>query len=131
MSNRTNNAENVYRAIHPHRNFIKADGGISSAAFKDPKGLSVEQGLGRSDRDVVAHIRQTKLQGKVAKISVEVCDNANITIYDDKAKNVYHRLLLNKPYDPNGNNSLTKGQARALAAGISELLDDEVPITLT
>lgn len=125
MSNQANNAEHVYRAIHPYRNFIKADGSISSAAFKDPKGLSVEQGLGRTDKDIVAHIRQTKLQGKVAKIPIEVCNNANITIFDDKAKNIFHRLLLNKSFDPNGNNSLTKGQARALSAGISDLLDDK------
>lgn len=125
MSNQANNAEHVYRAIHPYRNFIKADGSISSAAFKDPKGLSVEQGLGRTDKDIVAHIRQTKLQGKVAKIPIEVCNNANIKIFDDKAKNIFHRLLLNKSFDPNGNNSLTKGQARALSAGISDFLDDK------
>lgn len=126
MKNLTNDAEHVYRSIHPHRNFIKADGGISSAAFKDPNGLSVEQGLGRTDKDIVAHIRQIKLQGKVAKIPIEVCSKAKITIFDDKAKNIFHRLLLNKPFDPNGNNSLTKGQARALSTGISVLLDDEV-----
>lgn len=125
MSSQTNSAEHIYRAIHPHKNFIKENGSISSAAFKDPKGLSDELGSGRTDKMVVDHIRQTKLQGKVAKISVEVCDNANITIYNDKAKNVYHRLLLNKPYDPEGNNSLTKGQARILAANISDLLDDK------
>lgn len=124
MIDQTNNREHVYRAIHPHKNFIKEDGSISSAAFKDPKGLSVELGSGRADKDVVAHIRQTKLQGKIAKISVEVCGNANITIYNDNAKNVYHRLLLNNPYVPGGNNSLTKKQARALAVNISELLDD-------
>lgn len=125
MSNQANNAEHVYRSIHPHRNFIKADGSISSAAFKDPKGLSVEQGLGRTDKDILAHMRQTKLQGKVAKIPIEVCNNAKITIFDDKAKNIFHRLLLNKSFDSNGNNSLTKGQARALSVGISDLLDDK------
>lgn len=126
MSVQTSSNEHIYRAIHPKRvDFTYPDGSISSAAFKDPKGLSVEQGLGRSDKDVVAHIRQTKLQGKVAKIPIAVCDEANITVYDDKAKNIYHRLLLNTPYDPNGNNSLTRSQARALAANISDLLDDE------
>ncbi|MCM1166020.1 MAG: hypothetical protein NC299_09255 [Lachnospiraceae bacterium] len=120
--NSVNSTDYVYRAIHPNRNFIKADGSISSAAFKDPKGLSVEQGLGRADKDVVTHIRQAKLQGKITKISVKVCINANITIYNDKAKNIYHRLLLNRPYDHNGNNTLTKTQARALATNISALL---------
>lgn len=124
MNNQKNNAEHVYRAIHPHKNFIKEDGRISSAAFKDPKGLSVEQGMGRTDTKVVEHIRQTGLQGKIAKISVKICDSAGISIYNDKAKNVYHRLLLNKPYDPNENNSLTNGQARTLANNISDLLND-------
>lgn len=123
MNDQASNEEYVYRAIHPHRDFIKENGSISSAAFKDPKGLSVEQGLGRADKDVVAHIRQTKLQGKVAKIPVDVCNKANIIIFNDKAKNIYHRLLLNKPYSPNENNSLSKTQARALAANISELLN--------
>jgi len=110
----------VYRAIHPKRvDFICLDGSIAPAAFIDPKGLSVELGSDRTDTDVVNHIRKAKLQGKIAKISVRICDDADITIYDDKAKNEYHRLLLNKPYNPNENNSFVM-----LAANISRLLDD-------
>lgn len=124
MSGQVNNTEHIYRAIHPHKDFIKENGRISSAAFKDPKGLSVEQGLGRADKDVVAHIRQSKLQGKVAKIPVDICNKAKIIIFNDKAKNIYHRLLLNKPYIPNGNNCLSSGQARTLATNIIELLND-------
>lgn len=90
MSGQINNTEHICRAIHPYKDFIKENGRISSAAFKDRKGLSVEQGLGRADKDVVAHIRQSKLQGKVAKIPVDVCNEANIIIFNDKAKNIYY-----------------------------------------
>lgn len=117
--------EYVYRAIKPKYLFAKANGRISSSAFIDEKGLSVEIQQGRKDRDVEIHLKQF-FRGKTAKIvkvSTDVCDKVNVIIFNDDSPNEFHRLLLdkNKPFNENGDNSLTDEQAFELARSCKDL----------
>lgn len=120
------NNEHVYRAIKPKDIFVKKNNKISPSAFVDPKGLSVEIQQGRQDCEVEAHLKQF-FKGKIAKtvkISTVVCDNNNISIFNDHSRNEYHRLLLDKdrPYNENeDNNFLTDEQAFILANACKDL----------
>lgn len=119
--------ENIYRLIKPKDLYIKNNKvKISSAAFVDPKGLSVEIQQGRQDRVVEAHLK-IFFRGKISKtvkISTDVCDKFNINIYNDNSPNKFHRLLLDfaKAFDENGDNSLSDDQAFELAKNCKDLV---------
>lgn len=113
--------DNVFRALHPKRAFERPDGSISPAAFKDRQGLSVEIGLDRSDLDVV-NAMHIYLNGNILKISVEVCTENDVEVYDDNNPyNKYHRLLLNRKR-AEGDFILTPEQCVALATAESNQL---------
>lgn len=120
------NDEHVYRAIKPKQIYNKQNKvRVSSAAFIDPMGLSVEIQNGREDQEVEIHLKQF-FKGnieKTVKIPVKVCEIANIKIYNDNSRNKYHRLLFDKdkPFDENGDNSLTDEQAFELAYACEDL----------
>ena len=44
--------EKLYRAVLPYEPFIKEDGTISSAAFKDSQGLSVDRQMHRENKEL-------------------------------------------------------------------------------
>lgn len=107
-------ANNVFRALRPKMAFEKPDGSVSSAAFKDKRGLSVEVDGGRSDF-VVINTMHSYLEGNIVKIGVSVCEANDVEIYNDFSSNKYHRLLLNKRRNE-GDYCLTPIQCAALAA---------------
>lgn len=111
-----NTAEHIYRAVRPKSIYLRPDGSIAAAAFKDKKGASVEIQLGRNDDDVRIHM--SRLSGNLAKIPVAVCDKANVEIFYDDSPNKYHRLLLNKKRESDNDKILTPLQAEELADGI-------------
>lgn len=111
-----NTAEHIYRAVRPKGIYWKEDGSVAAAAFKDKKGASVEIQLGRSDDDVRIHM--SRLSGKLAKVPVAVCDEANVEMFYDDSPNRYHRLLLNKKRENNNDKALTPLQAEELAEGV-------------
>lgn len=61
MNNTFSDCEKLYRAVFPTsyiQMFWKKDGTISSAAFSDREGLSVERGNFRDDKDVIEEMQK-------------------------------------------------------------------------
>ena len=99
--------ESLYRAINPANSFWKADGSLSSAAFKDNKGLSVDRGNFRTDDEVINDMTQ-RLKGSIVKFSVNDCLTIDARVqYDLNKEELYHSLVLGKEKI-----SLSNGQAR-------------------
>ena len=61
MDNTFPNCEKLYRAVFPEsymQMFWRKDGTVSSAAFTDKQGLSVERGDFREDENVIEEMRK-------------------------------------------------------------------------
>ena len=114
MDNTFNNTEKLYRAVYPPEVadiFWKKDGSISSAAFADPKGLSVDRGNYRPDAEVLESMRK-KFNGHIISLYVKNCvDTGAVVIYSPSKTNPYHSEI-------HGNEKtilLSKSQRRFLA----------------
>ncbi|MDF1495231.1 hypothetical protein [Caproiciproducens sp. CPB-2] len=68
--------EQIYRAILPADCYWKPDGTLSSAAFKDKKGLSVDRANGRSQSECISFMK-SHLSGSIAFVTVKMCHNVN------------------------------------------------------
>ena len=65
--------EKLYRAVYPPEVadiFWKKDGTVSSAAFVDPKGLSVDRGDYREDSDVITDMSK-RFKGHILQLYVK------------------------------------------------------------
>ena len=107
--------EKLYRAVYPpeiKNLFWKTDGSLSSAAFADPKGLSVDRGNHRPDIEV-ANDMQKRFSGLIVYIFVHNCHETNALIkYLPSKHNIYHCEI-------HGNSDsalLSKSQRRYLAS---------------
>jgi len=90
MDNHFDGSEALYRAVIPSSSYIKEDGSISSGAFKDKKGLSVDRGNYRSDREVVDAMKH-RLGGRIAKFSAQDCyDVEAVPKYLPEENDEYH-----------------------------------------
>ena len=93
MDNRFKNTEKLYRAVYPPEIadiFWKKDGSISSAAFADPKGLSVDRGDDRSDEEVMLSM-QKRFIGHIISLYVKNCADVNaVVLYMPSQFNPYH-----------------------------------------
>lgn len=70
--------------------FWKKDGTISSAAFADPKGLSVDRGNFRTDQEVVLDMSK-KFIGRIIYLYTKNCkDVGAILRYLPSSTNPYH-----------------------------------------
>ena len=99
--------ESLYRAVYPPEiisMFWRKDGTVSSAAFADPKGLSVNRGDFRNDKTVIDAMRE-RFTGAIIKFYVKDCNEVNALLcYLPSKNNPYHSeihgsgssLLLNK-----------------------------------
>lgn len=65
------------------------DGKLTSAAFKDKKGLSVDRTMSRTLREA-AQCMLSRLQGPVFAVSVPHCKEVQITMYYRPSSNKYH-----------------------------------------
>ena len=106
--------ENLYRAVYPpdqKEMFWKKDGTISSVAFADSRGLSVDRGNHRSDSEAIADML-SRLNGCIVSVTVGDCLDADAFVrYLPSAKNIYHSEI-------HGNQEtvlLNKSQRRYLA----------------
>ena len=85
--------EKLYRAVYPPEiaeMFWRKDGSISSAAFADPKGLSVDRGYHRSDNDVVT-VMQKRFKGRIVSIYAKNCLDIGAAVkYLPSAANPFH-----------------------------------------
>lgn len=88
-----NKDERLYRAVYPPEvaeMYWRKDGSVSSAAFADAKGLSVDRGNNRADSDVITSML-TRLSGKIIVFLVEHCIEINaIVLYSPSKNNIYH-----------------------------------------
>lgn len=106
--------EKLFRAIYPpniREMFWKEDGSLSSAAFKDPNGLSVERSDFRLDEDVVNSMRQ-RFSGRIVSVTAEQCRNVQALIrYLPSKSSQYHSEI----HGSETKKLLTSRQSRYLA----------------
>ncbi len=85
--------EKLYRAVYPPElvaMYWKRDGSLSSAAFADPKGLSVDRGNYRSD-DEVASDMSKRFTGRIIRLYVKNCTDIGAKVkYLPSSNNKYH-----------------------------------------
>ena len=93
MDNTFKNNEKLYRAVYPPEivsMFWRRDGSISSAAFVDPKGLSVDRGDYRTDIEVVSDMSK-RFTGRIIRLYVKNCNDIGATVkYLPSKNNKYH-----------------------------------------
>ena len=85
--------ESLYRAVYPPERaamFWRRDGSVSSAAFADARGLSVERGYQR-DSDTVVSSMLTRFSGIIITITAKDCfDTDAVVRYLPSSNNRYH-----------------------------------------
>lgn len=93
MDSSFDGAERLYRAVYPPSHpgmFWKKDGTISSSAFSDPKGLSVERGYYREPEEIIDKMRRT-FTGCIVSLSVQNCRDVEAVVkYLPSKTNEYH-----------------------------------------
>lgn len=110
-----NDSEKLYRAVYPASYaamFWTRDGRVSSAAFKDKAGLSVERGNFRSDESVIEEM-QKFFRGCILSLTVEQCRNVDAVIkYKPTLRSEYHSEI----HGSEENALLDPGQRKKLAS---------------
>ena len=85
--------EKLYRAVYPPEimpMFWKENGRLSSAAFKDKNGLSVERGDFRQDKDVIENM-YLYFYGAIIQLLVKDCIECNAVLkYLPTQRSIYH-----------------------------------------
>ncbi len=103
MDDRFENTEKLYRAVYPpeiNEIFWKTDGTVSSAAFADPRGLSVDRGDYRCDEDVINEMR-TRFKGHIISFYVKNCTDAGASVfYRPSHSDPYHSEIHGSPSSP-------------------------------
>jgi len=108
--------ELLYRSIKPDVTFWKESGILSSAAFKDSKGLSVDRAAGRCKPLCVEFLLSRFPQSCVASVKVEMCKEVDALVKYapidcESEKNEYHSEI----HKSESVCKLTDGQAKKLA----------------
>ena len=92
MDNTFPNCEKLYRAVFPEsymQMFWRKDGTVSSAAFTDKQGLSVERGDFREDENVIEEMRKF-FHGCIISLTVEQCRDVDAVIKYKPSKRSEH-----------------------------------------
>ncbi len=114
MDNNFEKTEKLYRTVYPPEIadiFWKTDGSVSSAAFADPNGLSVDRGDYREDRDVISDMRR-RFKGHIISLYGKNCyDTSAIVRYLPSKSNMYHSEI----HGSESSVLLSKSQRRFLA----------------
>lgn len=111
MNNEFENDEKLYRAVYPYDMFWTSGGKVSSAAFKDKNGLSVERGYYRDDYLVVEDMNK-RFEGNIVCVTVEDCRNVHAKVkYKPSHSSKYHSEI-------HGSDTviLSRSQAKQLAS---------------
>ena len=112
MDSNFSKKERLYRAVLPIDMFWKSDGSVSSAAFCDKNGLSVDRGDFREDDQVVEGMKARGLQGGVVSLTVGDCiDVEALVLYKPVDDNPYHSEIHRNQTEA----GLTKSQAKRLS----------------
>lgn len=116
MDNTFSNSEKLYRAVFPEsykQMFWKKDGTVSSAAFVDEEGLSVERGNFREDESVIEDMHKF-FRGCIISLSVEQCREVDAIVkYKPSNRSQYHSEIHGSETVP----LLSKSQRKKLATG--------------
>ena len=93
MDNTFSDDEKLYRAVFPPEiadMYWRKDGTISSAAFADSKGLSVDRGNYRADKDVKDDM-ESRFIGRIIRLYVKNCSDIGAAVYYSPSRNnPYH-----------------------------------------
>lgn len=92
MDDNFESEEKLYRAVFPPEKremFWKSNGQLSSAAFYDPKGLSVDRGNYRSDDEVVNDMSR-RFVGRIIAVSVGQCRCVDAKVKYKPTSNIFH-----------------------------------------
>lgn len=115
MNNTFSDCEKLYRAVFPTsyiQMFWKKDGTISSAAFSDREGLSVERGNFRDDKNVIEEMRKF-FKGCIISLTVGQCKTVDAVVkYKPSSRSEYHSEIHGSETTP----LLSKSQRKHLAA---------------
>lgn len=114
MNNTFSDYEKLYRAVFPEsyiQMFWRKDGTVSSAAFTDREGLSVERGDFREDKRVIEEM-QKFFNGCIISLTVEQCRKVDAIVkYKPTTRSKYHSEIHGSKEVP----LLNKGQRKRLA----------------
>ncbi len=93
MDDTFSSSEKLYRAVYPPEiaeMFWRRDGSVSSAAFADPKGMSVDRGDYRLDAEVKSDMNK-RFIGSIVRLYVKNCRDAGaVVLYLPSRNNPYH-----------------------------------------
>lgn len=104
--------EKLYRAVVPKDMYFKENGTLTSAAFKDSSGCSVDRGDNRTDEEAAIFMKKN-LEGEIYRIQVSNCREKEIHIqYEPEEENPYHSAL----YKNSAKEKMTQGQCKHLAS---------------
>lgn len=114
MNNTFSDYEKLYRAVSPEsyiQMFWRKDGTVSSAAFTDREGLSVERGDFREDKRVIEEM-QKFFNGCIISLTVEQCRKVDAIVkYKPTTRSKYHSEIHGSKEVP----LLNKSQRKRLA----------------
>ena len=114
MDNFTNENEKLFRSIRPDDIYWKDKENriLSSAAFKDSNGLSVDRQHGRTEEESVKEMKE-KFVGTVVCVTVGICrEKEAIVDYCPTDDNIHHCEIIRS----HERKVLTNSQARYLAS---------------
>ncbi len=112
MDDRFQDDEKLYRAVLPTGMYWKEDGSLSSAAFDDKAGLSVDRGYYRTDEEASAFMRKSGKRGSIFRFLVRDCREKEIVVkYIPLPDNEFHSEVHGSEEKP----KLTRSQCRHLA----------------
>lgn len=118
--------EKLLRAVRPMNMYWKQDGSLSSAAFKDKAGLSVDR-TGNRTLDAAVLFTQSHLSGTIVYVTVSECENAKVKLrYLPLPDNVFHSEI----HRDEEHVELTKSQAKHLAS-VAHIVSGEEGYTIS
>jgi len=104
--------EKLYRALKPKNCFWKSDGSLTSAAFKDSKGLSTDRDGGRDNKVCLEVLNQRFPEQDIVSVQAKSCKEVNACIkYLPEEDNDYHTEIHRSDTEI----TLSPGQAKHLA----------------
>ena len=109
--------EKLYRGVYPNSDFWNSQiGKISSAVFKDKRGVSTDREKERDAQLCVSFLlSHLSADGSVVSLTVKQCIDAGILVVSDpKDDNEYHSLIITSSDKLHLTDSVAKKLARAV-----------------
>lgn len=89
--------ETLYRAVRAWPKYWKENGGLSPAAFKDSRGLSVDRNGDRNEDKVIQDFRKRKFEGTLISVGAKECKDLSVYLMPKPSNWIYHVLVLDSP----------------------------------